>query len=403
MPSPLALASPLRIAAASTAALLLLTQVPWAVSAREADDWYEGAPPQAEALAAGVDAWTRRGVTPDDFGTGSALFDEEWVFGTWFMAAMGFGQLALLEAPTDPAHAATHLAQMERCLDGLVSPPSQAFEARMWGMGTPGPDTLRAILDAPTGHAAYLGYLGVALGLHERLAPDSRWTALYRQVTTALDEHLLASPTGVLETYPDERYPVDNAAVITALALDTPLSGRPHASVDRWLAVTRAAAIDPTSGLLVQSLDARGQPRDAPRGSGTLLAAWFLGAADLPLADELYTSARRELYGDISGYGMMREYKRGHEGAGDIDSGPIVLGYGVSATGFGIGAARRAADPDTFAHLFATSWLFGAPSDREGERHYGTGGPLGDAILFAMLTTPRPPPAPPHPEAPRPR
>ena len=36
--------------------------------------------------------------------------------------------------------------------------------------------------------------------------------------------------------------------------------------------------------------------------------------------------------------------------------------------------------------LFATSYLFGAPLDRGDARNYVSGGPLGDAIMFAMLT-----------------
>ena len=76
-------------------------------------------------------------------------------------------------------------------------------------------------------------------------------------------------------------------------------------------------------------------------------------------------------------------------GAGDIDSGPVVLGFGVSASGFAIGASRAHGDRETFTGLYATAHLFGAPWDEDGSRTYATGGPIGDAILFAMLTAPR--------------
>ena len=40
---------------------------------------------------------------------------------------------------------------------------------------------------------------------------------------------------------------------------------------------------------------------------------------------------------------IEREYPAAEPGAGDIDSGPVVLGLGLSATGFGLGAAVAAA------------------------------------------------------------
>jgi hypothetical protein len=43
-------------------------------------------------------------------------------------------------------------------------------------------------------------------------------------------------------------------------------------------------------------------------------------------------------------------------------------------------------DPDRFARLYSTAYLFGAPFDRGGAENHVTGGPIGDAILFAMLT-----------------
>lgn len=87
------------------------------------------------------------------------------------------------------------------------------------------------------------------------------------------------------------------------------------------------------------------------------------------------------------GFGTILEHAEGGAGA-DVDSGPVVAGFGVSATGFAIGASRAHGDRDAFAALYATAHLFGAPFDENGRRTYATGGPLGDAILFAMLTAP---------------
>ena len=46
-------------------------------------------------------------------------------------------------------------------------------------------------------------------------------------------------------------------------------------------------------------------------------------------------------------------------------------------------------DEDFFRRLFATAHIVGAPLDRGGRRQYVSGGALGNAILFAMLTAPK--------------
>ena len=46
-------------------------------------------------------------------------------------------------------------------------------------------------------------------------------------------------------------------------------------------------------------------------------------------------------------------------------------------------------DYTTFRRTYATAYLFGAPYDQDGKRHFAPGGPLGDAILFALVTAPR--------------
>jgi hypothetical protein len=65
------------------------------------------------------------------------------------------------------------------------------------------------------------------------------------------------------------------------------------------------------------------------------------------------------------------------------------MGFGVSATGFALGASRAHGDREVFTALYATTHLFGAPFDERGKRTHATGGPLGDAILFAMMTAPK--------------
>ncbi len=57
----------------------------------------------------------------------------------------------------------------------------------------------------------------------------------------------------------------------------------------------------------------------------------------------------------------------------------------MSVTGFSIALARVHGDRDAFEGLYATAALFGGPVDDDG-LHYALGGPIGDALLFALTT-----------------
>ena len=114
---------------------------------------------------------------------------------------------------------------------------------------------------------------------------------------------------------------------------------------------------------------------------------YFLSFVDQQLAAELYQAARRELTGNVIGFGLMQEYPASSPGGfGDIDSGPVIMNYGVSPTGFMIAGTRIFGDRDYFKQLYRTSVLFGAPLKLGDDWEYVAGGPLGNAIMFAMLT-----------------
>jgi hypothetical protein len=384
-------------AGALLVAAFVFVLLPSRISGHQASAWFAGDPDLALALARGTAHDTERLATARRFATGSPRFDSEWHFGSFMMAAMGHGQVALAH----PSEAREQHALMARSLERLLEPELRVFDSEAWH------DDALAALDGDQGHAAYLGYLGVALGLEARVlarepslddeAAEKR-AALRGHIARALRRRLENSATLLLETYPGERYPVDNSAVVAAIALDAESRGeaRPEI-VTRWVSEVRARYIDRESGLLYQSTSpsgapsslrthADGAPLDRARGSGTALASYFLSFADAPLSRDLYQALKGELYVGGAGFGAMREYPMFEDGRGDIDSGPLLFGLSVSATGFGLAAARIHGDGDTFARMFATTHLFGAPIEQGGVLRFASGGPIGNAILFAMLT-----------------
>jgi hypothetical protein len=376
-----------------------LGTIPHRVCERDAAAYFDGETAHVDALARSVSTWTGGELAPAAFATGSTRFDGEWLFGTYMMAAMGFGQVALASDPSKDAASAARrtesIARMEHCLDAMLSPAARVFDRDAWSF-----DALASTEAAPgssqdRGHVAYLGYAGLALGLHRLVAPSSRFDARNDAIVAALARRLEASPIGLVETYPGETYPVDNTAALGALALHAKAThAAPPPGLARGLEAIRIHGIQLESGLLAQAVDSStAAPRDPGRGSGTALAAYFLAFSDHAMSASLYRAVHRDLFRTVIGFGAILEHPPSCETCSsrvDIDSGPVVAGFGVSATGFAIGASRANDDRDAFASLYATAHLFGAPFDEGDTRTFATGGPLGDAILFAMLTAPKP-------------
>ncbi|MEM7157242.1 MAG: hypothetical protein AAF799_30595 [Myxococcota bacterium] len=365
-----------RIVLLAAFAALSVAVLPSAWHARDADRlWSDDAQLQG-ALARGIDHRRHTELSPQDFLTGHARFDGEWLFGTYMMAGLGYAQTM----PATSPERTEQLAAIEDCIEHVLSPAARGFDRAAWG-SDPIDD-----LGSDRGHAAYLGYLNLLLSVHRHLDPDSRYAELNDRISAHLEQRLAQSPIGLVQTYPGETYPVDNTAIFGALAMHQRVSGIDHGAALRTAAQTFARTRD-ERGLLIQKVDSdSGHTVDGPRGSGTALATYFTSFWSEEHSRSLYDAMHENLRREVLGFGAIREYPPGVDGRGDIDSGAVVFGVSVSASGFALAGARIHHDQETFTDLLATATLFGAPVDRDGRRNFALGGPLGDALMFALLT-----------------
>ncbi len=329
----------------------------------------------ADAVAAWALAEGGGGVNS----TGSERFDGEWDLVSCQMAVLGLGQVAR----RFPELAGDYRPAMEACLDWMISPEARAFGERAWGF-----DALDApgAADSKGPTQAWVGYQASALGMHRLAVGGDRYKKLHDRLIKGLAGALEAE-VRTFRTYPGETYPPDQAVVAGAVGLHDLATGRGQwtATLADWEGRFRAAAVDPATGLLVQSLDpADGRRVDGPRGSGTAFAAYFLSFSNPQLSAELYAALEHR---SLLGFGGTREYPPGVSGVGDIDSGPVLLGVSVSATGFGLAGSRLHGDRETWGCTWRTVTLFGLPVPRsDGRRWFMSGGALGNAIMLAMLT-----------------
>lgn len=359
--------------AATFAAVVTLFSVPRALVGRDAEAAFQGdlsvVVPRADALAQTLAS----GVSVEDFHTGDARFDGEWALATHQMANLAFAQI-LLAHPQREDLRARYLPAMRQASEVLLRPETRAFGTAAWGS-----DALLS-LDDERPRDAWLCYAALGLSMHRVVDPDFAFAETHDAILASLEERIARREDGLIATYPGETYPVDVSACIAAIAVrDRGIGVDPSAFVDAWTTRVRERYVDEETHLLRQHV---GGP---PRGSGSALASYFLTLAGSDLGRELFEGLSAQTR-SFAGFSAIREYPPGHEGWGDVDSGPVVLGVSVSATGFSLAGARQHGDRALFVAMHRTACLFGIPYAAPGGEAFVTGGPIGDAILLAMET-----------------
>jgi hypothetical protein len=360
-------------------ALLFARFFPAYLCGRQASHWLQGDATVQAALAEELIAFERRDDAMRRIPKQNR-FAGEWALVTHQMTALGLAQLCL-----------SHPELRERYVPVLSRAAQKSFLSEMRDFGTRawhGEDALQS-LSSSHGHA-YLAYSALAIGMARLFDPafPKGLAAQHDALIAAYERRLLESPTGLIETYPGEAYPTDVAAVAAAIAVHQRATGKSHRRViAHWAAQVERVQIDRESGLVIQRMGAAsGRPHDAPRGSGTGLAAYFAGFADRATAERL-TAGLLQHESTFFGFGAVREYASGYHGGGDVDSGPVILGVSVAATGFSLAPARAHKKEDFFVRLYRTTHLFGVPSSSAGQTRFATGGPIGNALLLAFLTS----------------
>ena len=131
----------------------------------------------------------------------------------------------------------------------------------------------------------------------------------------------------------------------------------------------------------------------APRGCDLSWRISLLAQLDRREARVLYRRFVKQFWVERVLIAGFAERPNGAEGSEDMDSGPILWRIGLSATGFGVGAAISSGDTLRLlrlqSHLWAGAVLFPALRHAVGpvfpfQKQYLTGMLMGDAAMFAM-------------------
>lgn len=195
-----------------------------------------------------------------------------------------------------------------------------------------------------------------------------------------------ASP--FLASYPNQFWPCDSVVAASALSRAGDLLGRTDlVEVGEAWSRRAMAYADPATGLLPHRVDDSGVALDGPRGSSQAIIQYFWPELDRDPA--LWQKFCDALVDRRAGLVGVREFPRGNDSPGDVDSGPLVAGISLSASAVTLGAARRWGDAHLAQTLAQQGELLGAPIQLPGRRAYALGVmPAGDAFLLWSQSAP---------------
>jgi hypothetical protein len=240
----------------------------------------------------------------------------------------------------------------------------------------------------------YLGHLNLMLGCYRLLAPASPYHALHDSLSATLYRRLAAAPNHCLESYPGGVWVPDNTVALASLQLHSDLTGSPHrAFCQQWAAYARQHLTDPTTGLLLSKPSTRYHAAEEPRGSHLGWSINFLYRFAPALAAEQYQLYQQHFSTNFGVLRLYRERLGSYETSeGDVDSGPLVLGYSIPANAFAFGNAVALRDWRNAQRLRRVVRFGSREIETPNEMHYGVRfvdlsvSPLAEALLLHAET-----------------
>lgn len=239
-------------------------------------------------------------------------------------------------------------------------------------------------------HSLFLdGEIALMLAARRTVEEKPEYKALLADRVNGIAERLQKSPKMLLESYPDECWMFDHCIALDAIKLTDHLDGSDHlALIHAWIAMAKQKLVDPKSGLLISACETRGTATYGPEGSSIWMLAHSLQPLDEDFARDQYQRARKELGAITLGFGYAREWPKSWKGDPDIDSGPIIPWFEISAGSSGMAfiGASSFGDDQFLSSLATTLDFAGFPSKKAGRLKYCASNQVGDAALLYAAT-----------------
>jgi hypothetical protein len=341
----------------------------------------QGLSPKARQLAARhLQLWTDPSLREQELKRMRAS-NAEWDFMGRSYLVWSLANMAL----RDPASKPLYLRTMDQVIDETLRLEKQ--EGMYFFLMPYARD--RHYLVQPA-HSLFLdGEIALMLASRRVVEEKPEYKSLLTERVNAIVERFQKNPRMLLESYPDECWMFDHCVALDAIRMADYLDGSNHSALTHdWIAMAKQKLVHRESGLLISSFMADGTPLAGPEGSSIWMVTHCLQLLDEDFARDQYRRARKEL-GEITlGFGYAHEWPESWKGEANIDSGPIIPGFEISAGSSGMAfiGASTFDDGIFLRSLAATLDFAGFPSRSHGRLKYCASNQVGDAALLYAAT-----------------
>lgn len=286
---------------------------------------------------------------------------------------------------TEPAYREEALPEIRLALRGQTSPAAV--------------DPFRYDTTVRRG-AFWLGQRNLLIARYLVLKPDdpdlTTFTEEFHENSADYHDAIMNSPVHQVESYENMCWPADAPAGLASLIIHDDLFGTTYSeALVTWKQYHSTHGWNDTI-LPPGRIDFEtGQHIEPARGCANSLIIALLAPADPAYAAALYKAYHHHFAIARCGFAMFREYpEAATDFKADVDSGPIIMGAGVTATGVGLAAARAVGDSAMERDVRDLSEMFGFPGSiqidgAKGIRYLRGSLPIGDAFLAWGWSIPR--------------
>lgn len=213
---------------------------------------------------------------------------------------------------------------------------------------------LRQINDIHDYSVLYLGHLNLMLGCYRLISQDTVFNKLNKDISESLYQRYNETKFLNLESYSGHIWIPDNTVAIASLKLYSKNEKNDYDIIcKKWLEYAKLNYIDKKTGLLYSKVNSiNGKPIEEPRGSMLGWSIMFIYQFDSDFAIDLYNNYKKKFSYDLFVFRLFKEkYRSWSINGGDIDSGPILLGFSIPANEFALANSILAKDYKTARKL----------------------------------------------------
>jgi hypothetical protein len=200
----------------------------------------------------------------------------------------------------------------------------------------------------------YLEHLNIILGCYQTLADDR-----FKELNLRITEHLVALTLAEsnlhapLLPHVRMRWSADQAAIIYSVWLFDQNNNTELATklVNPWLRYMRSYRTEAKTGLFQTEVLGVKAYSDQPRGCSLAYLIYYMSHFAPREAKTQWECFKTHMFQRRFGIWGFREYLHGYKGKWTPDSGPILMGTGIAATGLALKTAAAMHDNETFERI----------------------------------------------------